>query len=97
MKVHIQIATLALLLKRMLERRLREAGEGLPGSAALRVPQTVQLVEFEGGRGRAAALGYVQLGPRAAGAAAPQYPLPRSLCGNKLKIKILTSKGERRR
>ena len=50
---HVQVAALALLLQRMLERRLREAGEDLSAHAALRALQTVKLVEFEvveGGR-----------------------------------------------
>ena len=44
---HVQVAALALLLQRMLERRLREAGEDLSAHAALRALQTVKLVEFE--------------------------------------------------
>lgn len=47
-KAHILVATLALLLQRMLDRRLREAGEDLSANAALRALQTVKLVEFEG-------------------------------------------------
>ena len=44
---HVQVAALALLLQRMLERRLKEAGEDLSANAALRALQTIRVVEFE--------------------------------------------------
>ena len=52
---HVQVAALALLLLRMLDRRLREAGLDLSANTALRVLQTVRVVDFEdaeGGRHR---------------------------------------------
>ena len=52
---HVQVAALALLLQRMLDRRLREAGLDLSANTALRVLQTVRVVDFEdaeGGRHR---------------------------------------------
>ena len=58
---HVQVAALA--LQRMLERRLREAGEDLSAPAALRALQTVKLVEFEaveGGRKRVVTQGSEQ-------------------------------------
>ena len=43
---HVQVAAPALLLQRMLERRLQEADEDLSANAALQALQTVKLVEF---------------------------------------------------
>ena len=59
---HVQVAALALLLQRMLDRRLREAGLDLSAHTALRVLQTVRVVEFEpveGGRQRVVTKGSV--------------------------------------
>ena len=59
---HVQVAALALLLQRMLDRRLREAGLDLLAHTALRVLQTVRVVEFEpveGGRQRVVMKGSV--------------------------------------
>jgi len=52
---HMQVAALALLLQRMLDRHSRDAGLDLSAHTALRVLQTVRVVEFEfveGGRQR---------------------------------------------
>lgn len=44
---HILVATLALLLQRLLDRELKAAGEDLSANAALKALSTVKLVEFE--------------------------------------------------
>jgi transposase len=45
-RAHIFVATLALLLERLLERRLREAGVDLSAPAALEAVSTIRLVTF---------------------------------------------------
>lgn len=44
---HVQVAAVALLLQRMLERLLKEAGVELSANAALDALQTVRVVDFE--------------------------------------------------
>lgn len=44
---HVQVAALALLLQRTLERRLKEAGVDLSAKAALGALQTIRVVDFE--------------------------------------------------
>lgn len=53
-RAHIFVAALALLLDRLLERRLKAAGLELSAPAALEALQTVRHVTFDTGRGRRA-------------------------------------------
>ena len=48
---HVQVAALALLLERMLDRRLKEAGVDLSAHAALGALRTIRVVDFETGDG----------------------------------------------
>lgn len=48
---HVQVAALALLLERMLDRRLKQAGVDLSANAALGALQTIRVVDFETGDG----------------------------------------------
>ena len=46
-KAHLLVAGLALLVNRLLERKLKAAGEDLSAKAALKALGTIRLVEFE--------------------------------------------------
>ena len=46
-QAHLVVASLALLLSRLLERKLKTAGEDLSVKAALKALETIRLVEFK--------------------------------------------------
>ena len=46
-QAHLLVASLALLVHRLLERKLKAAGEDLSAKAALKALATIRLVEFE--------------------------------------------------
>ena len=50
-KAHLFVAGLALLVHRLLERKLKAAGEDLSANAALKALATIRLVEFESDEG----------------------------------------------
>ena len=51
MQAHLLVASLALLVHRLLERKLKAAGEDLSAKAALKALATIRLVEFESEEG----------------------------------------------
>ena len=50
-EAHLFVASLALLVHRLLERKLKAAGEDLSANAALKALGTIKLVEFDLGEG----------------------------------------------